>query len=75
MTEEQLKNFQEWREERQETTRPAVVWLKEGEKLVPRRIRLGLTDEAYSEIAGGILREGDPVVTRVRTERKNERRR
>jgi multidrug efflux pump subunit AcrA (membrane-fusion protein) len=69
-----LKVFQEWRRERQETTRPAVVWLKQGEKLVPRRIRLGLTDEAYSEIAGGILREGDQVVTRVRTERKNARR-
>ncbi len=66
MTEEQTKIFETWREERHDTTRPAVVWLPQGEGLVPRRIRLGLADEAYSEIAGGILKEGDRVVTRAR---------
>ncbi len=70
MTAEQAKIFAKWREERRETTRPAVVWLVDGGKLLPRRIRLGLADEAYSEIAGGILKKGDKVVTRVRTGKK-----
>ncbi len=69
VTEEQVKIFQKWREERHETTRPAVVWLPNGEDgVLPRKIRLGLADEAYSEIAGGILKEGDRVVTRARKE-------
>jgi HlyD family secretion protein len=68
MTEEQAKIFQRWREERHETTRPAVVWLPQGEGMLPRKIRLGLYDEAYSEIVGGVLKAGDRVVTRVRKE-------
>jgi len=66
LDDEQMKIWREWRTERRETTRPAVVWLLEDEKLVPRRIRLGLIDEAYSEIASGTLKAGDKVVTRVR---------
>jgi len=69
-TESQMKIIQTWYENRRETTRPAVVWLYEGDSLVPRRIWLGLADEAYSEIAGGILKDGDEVVTRVRTKRQ-----
>jgi len=68
MTDEQTQIFEKWRAERHETTRPAVVWLPQGARLVPRRIRLGLADEAYSEIVGGVLKEGDQVVTRARTE-------
>lgn len=70
MTDQQTQIFEKWRAERRETTQPAVVWLAKGETLVPRRIRLGLADEAYSEIAAGVLKEGDQVVTRARTEEK-----
>jgi len=69
-TEPQMKILQAWVESRRETTRPAVVWLRDGDRLVPRKLRLGLTDEAYSEIAAGALKEGDRVVTRIRTPRK-----
>jgi HlyD family secretion protein len=70
LTEEQAKVFDKWREERRETTRAAVVWLREGEKLVPRRVRLGLADEAYSEVVAGALKKGDEVVTRIKEVRK-----
>lgn len=75
LTVEQNAIFKKWRDERRETSRPAVVWLKEKDRLVPRRIRIGLADEAYSEIVGGILKEGDQVITRVKSERNNARRR
>lgn len=70
MNDEQAKIFQKWREERHETTRPAVAWLPTGDGVLPRKLRLGLADEAYSEIVGGVLKEGDRVVTHVRKEPK-----
>ncbi len=75
LTEEQAEVFKKWRAERRESSRPAVVWVKGKDGVVPRRIRVGLSDEAYSEIVAGALKEGDKVITRVRSERKNARRR
>ncbi len=75
LTEDQKVIFKKWREERRESSRPAVVWLKTKDKLIPRRIRVGLSDEAYSEIVGGTLKNNDKVVTRIKSERRNARRR
>lgn len=74
MTEEQAAVYKKWRDERRETTRPAVVWLNDGQKLVPRKIRLGLSDEANAEIVGGVLKKGDKVVTRARSSAQKSRR-
>jgi len=53
-----------------ESTRPATLYV-EGEDglLQPRRVRLGIADDRFTEIAGGQLEEGDVVVTRLPRER------
>jgi len=67
LTPEQLKAYQDLRAERRETMRPGLVWIETPGGLEPRRIRIGLSDESYSEVIGGKLEAGEKVVTRTRT--------
>jgi HlyD family secretion protein len=39
-----------------------MIWIKKGDTLTPRRVRLGLSDGSYTEVTGKI-EEGDEVVT------------
>ncbi|MDX2264232.1 MAG: efflux RND transporter periplasmic adaptor subunit [Hyphomicrobiales bacterium] len=74
LTPEQKKLFEELRAERRERMRPALVWIETPQGLEPRRIRIGLADESYSEVIGGKLEVGEKVVTRVRSETRPRRR-
>jgi HlyD family secretion protein len=67
LTPEQMTKFVEIRSERRETMRPALVWVPSDAGLQPRRITLGLSDENFTEILSGDLREGTQVVTRARS--------
>lgn len=40
------------------------IWMKQGEVLIPQRVRLGLSDGSYTEVSGNI-NEGDDVVIGV----------
>jgi HlyD family secretion protein len=40
------------------------IWVKQGEVLIPQRVRLGLSDGSYTEVSGSI-NEGDEIVIGV----------
>lgn len=44
--------------------RMGVVWVKQGELIVPRRVRTGISDNSTTEVEGQI-KEGDELVTGV----------
>ncbi|WP_295557127.1 efflux RND transporter periplasmic adaptor subunit [uncultured Hyphomicrobium sp.] len=66
LTDSQRSAFQRWKEGR-ETVRPAAVWVL-GKTGVPERrnVRIGLADDQFTEIVGGNLEEGEPVIIRGR---------
>src|SRR5690606_34479804 len=66
LTAEQMKEFQALRDEWRETTRPAIVWTESPNGLQPHGLLLGLSDDSFSEVLRGELKEGDRVVSRVR---------
>lgn len=70
LTAEQMKLFKDLRDEWRETTRPGIVWLEMSSGLEPRRIRLGLADESYSEVISGDLEAGQAVITRARAQQQ-----
>lgn len=63
-----MKVFVELRAERRETVRPALIWIETPAGLKPQRILLGLSDESFSEILRGEVKEGERVVTRARAD-------
>lgn len=64
LTDAQWAKYQEMRDQ-PGSTRSGVVWVvgKDGAP-EPRRVRFGLSDTQYTEIAGGDLSEGDRVIVR-----------
>jgi HlyD family secretion protein len=66
LTPEQMTAFKAMREERRDAARPVNVWVQTNEGLQPYRLQLGLSDENFSEVVRGQLKEGDKVVTRAR---------
>ncbi|MEN1728982.1 MAG: efflux RND transporter periplasmic adaptor subunit, partial [Pseudomonadota bacterium] len=69
LNEEEMADY-EARQRAMEATRPATLYgLGESGLLDPKRVRLGIADDRYTEIAGGQLDEGDEVVTRLPRER------
>lgn len=66
LSDAQRAAFQRWKDGR-EAVRPAVVWVL-GKTGVPERrdIRVGIADDQFTEVVGGDLSEGEPVVTRAR---------
>jgi HlyD family secretion protein len=58
--------FEKWKEQR-DNTRTGRIWVLDsfGEPQL-RRVRVGLTDEEYAEIASGDVKEGERVVIRAR---------
>jgi len=68
LNDEQLAQFRAFQEQRSRET-VTQVWVKSpGEEPQHRMVRLGITDNRYTEIVGGQLKEGDTVISRV-TER------
>ncbi len=66
LSDSQRMAFQRWKDGR-EAVRPAVVWVL-GKTGVPesRTVRIGLADDQFTEIVGGDLKEGEPVIIRAR---------
>ena len=68
LTDEQMVKFRAFQEQRSHET-VAEVWVKlPGEEPQRRMARLGITDNRYTEVVGGPLKEGDTLISRV-TER------
>lgn len=45
-------------------TRPATLYVLRDDAPEPRAVRLGISDDRYTEIASGSIAEGEPVITR-----------
>lgn len=69
MSAEQRVAFQRWKEGR-ENRRFASVWvLGRNGRPEQRDIRTGMADDQFTEVLGGDLSEGDPVIVRARNVR------
>lgn len=66
LTDSQRSAFQRWKEGR-EAVRPAVLWVL-GKTGLPeqRNVRVGLADDQFTEVVGGDLADGEPVIIRAR---------
>jgi multidrug efflux pump subunit AcrA (membrane-fusion protein) len=65
---EQSKRFEELsgdgRSRRQRTDRPGTVWVLVDDEPELKRVRVGLADDQFTELVGG-LEEGDSVIVRA----------
>ena len=66
LTPDQMAAFNALRDEWRDLTRPANVWTQTPAGLRPHWLLLGLSDESFSEVLRGELKEGDRIVTRAR---------
>lgn len=41
-----------------------LLWIRKGDKLIPVRVKTGISDNSYTEIEGNIA-EGDEVITGI----------
>jgi len=48
-----------------------MIWIKEGETVKPRRVRIGLSDGTFTEVSGNI-QEGDEVVTGISNQQNSK---
>jgi HlyD family secretion protein len=61
------EQFKRWQALQQGKRRSVQIWLKTADGfLTQKRVELGISDEHFTEIVGGDLKEGDQVVTRVK---------
>lgn len=66
LSDSQRAAFQRWKDGR-EAVRPAVVWVLGGTGVPEERnIRTGIADDQFTEVVGGDLAEGEPVIIRAR---------
>ncbi len=66
LTDEQRSGFEKWKKGRN-TVRHASLWVLAESGLPEQRgVRLGLSDDQFTEILGGDLKEGDAVIIRAR---------
>jgi len=72
LTPEQMMAFKALRDEWRDSTRPANVWTQTPGGLRPHRLLLGLSDDSFSEVLRGELRQGDRVVARARQDGGDE---
>jgi HlyD family secretion protein len=70
LSEAQQPLFDRWKRGR-ENTRAGTVWvlLASGD-IEGRSVRIGIADDQFTEIVGGQLKEGEPVVIRARQAKK-----
>jgi HlyD family secretion protein len=65
LDEEQLAAITELQRARSETRRATLYTAGEDGSLIARQVRLGLSDDRFTEIVSGEVAEGDEVVTRL----------
>ncbi|MFM7084089.1 MAG: efflux RND transporter periplasmic adaptor subunit [Hyphomicrobium sp.] len=66
LTDEQRKLYDRWKKGR-EGLRIATLWVLGTNNTPERRIaRIGLSDDQFTEIVGGEIKEGDKVILRIR---------
>ncbi len=54
-----------------ETFRPAIIWLKQGTRLMPYHVKAGLTDGSYTHIEGNIPENSEVVTGTVSNSAQN----
>jgi HlyD family secretion protein len=66
LTPEQFRQYQKERQQASET-RPGQIWLQSADgDIRPVNVRLGISDENYTQVIGKNVKPGDVVVTRIR---------
>lgn len=73
VTDQQRPAFEKWKTSRRDTQavgRSQAVWVLGANGPERRMVRLGLSDDVYTEIVGGPLEAGEKLVTRAREARK-----
>jgi HlyD family secretion protein len=65
LTEDQFRQYQQYMRIQSEARRGQVWITPDGIKIEPRQIRMGISDDSFTEILSGV-EEGDEVVTRIR---------
>jgi HlyD family secretion protein len=66
LTPEQFSDYQQLRRQQQET-RMGQIWIQSRDgKIQPVMVRLGISDDSYTRIVSGDVKEGDKIVTRLR---------
>lgn len=66
LTEEQRPLFEKWKRGRENTKSGSVYVLADGNVPERRFVRLGISDDQFTEISGGQLSEGERVIVRGR---------
>lgn len=67
LTDEQLPAYEKWKSGREAVRTGNVHVLTDAGEIDRRFVRLGISDEQYTEIVGGQLQEGERVVVRARS--------
>lgn len=66
LDDDRLAALSELQRERADTRRALLYTANDDGTLQPRPVRLGLSDDRYTEVVGGDLDEGEEVITRIR---------
>ncbi|MET0183371.1 MAG: efflux RND transporter periplasmic adaptor subunit [Caulobacterales bacterium] len=80
LTQEQRTKLQEIRErgpqtgQRRAQTRAVVIWVLRDNRPTPVRVNVGVSDDSFTAVMGGDLREGDQVITGGGPEATNNQR-
>ena len=73
VTDDQRPAFEKWKSSRRDTQavgRSQAVWVLGSGGPERRMVRLGLSDDVYTEVVGGPLAAGEKLITRAREARK-----
>ena len=55
----------------QQDMRPGQLWIQDGDgDIRPMSVRLGISDDSFTQVAGRNIAEGDLAVTRIRGARR-----
>ena len=69
LTPEQFKQYEQTRRQASES-RPGQIWIQsEDGEINPVNVKFGISDDNYTQILGKNIKEGDVVVTRIRSVR------
>ena len=66
LTPDQFKHYQQIRRQAAET-RPGQIWVQSGDgEISPVAVRFGISDDRFTQVVSGKLKQGDRVITRIR---------
>jgi hypothetical protein len=52
-------------------TKPRALWKFDGRRLTPFAVRVGLSDDQWTEVVSGSIHPGDAIVTRAGLQKRS----